>query len=83
MYYYTSETTIRHTVFFIIFDCRLKRLHQFHLSVKVKVKVKVKVTLRLTVSQPVSLGAEPLLGIMTIYLLLFGSYGLVSVGRPL
>jgi hypothetical protein len=35
-------------------------------------KVKVKVTLRLTVSQPVSLGAEPHLGIMTRYLLLFG-----------
>jgi hypothetical protein len=37
-------------------------------------KVKVKVTLRLTVSQSVSLGVEPLL---------FDSYGLVFVGRPL
>jgi hypothetical protein len=46
-------------------------------------KVKVKVTLRLTVSQSVSLGVEPHLGIMTTYLLLFDSYGLVFVGRPL
>jgi hypothetical protein len=38
-----------------------------------KLKVKVKVTLWLTVSQLVSLGV----------LLLFGSYGLVFVGRPL
>jgi hypothetical protein len=45
--------------------------------------VKVKVTLRLTVSQSVSLGAEPHLGPMTRYLLLFDSYGLVFVGRPL
>jgi hypothetical protein len=44
---------------------------------------KVKVTLRLTVSQSVSLGAEPYLGLMTRYLLLFHSYGLVFVGRPL
>jgi hypothetical protein len=41
-------------------------------------KVKVKVTLRLTVGQSVSL-----LGLMTRYLLLFDSYGLVFVGRPL
>jgi hypothetical protein len=46
-------------------------------------KVKVKVTLRLTVSQSVSLGVEPHLGLMTRYLLLFDSYGLVFVGRPL
>jgi hypothetical protein len=46
-------------------------------------KVKVKVTLRLAVSQSVSLGVEPHLGIMTRYLLLFDSYGLVFVGRPL
>jgi hypothetical protein len=37
----------------------------------VKVKVKFKVTLRLTISQSVSLGVEPHLGIMTRYLLLF------------
>jgi hypothetical protein len=43
----------------------------------------VKVTLRLTVSQSVSLGVEPHLGYMTVYLLLFDSYGLVFVGRPL
>jgi hypothetical protein len=45
--------------------------------------VEVKVTLRLTVSQSVSFGVEPHLGLMTRYLLLFDSYGLVSVGRPL
>jgi hypothetical protein len=39
-------------------------------------QVKVKVTLRLTVSQSVSLGVEPHLGLMTRYLLLFDSYGL-------
>jgi hypothetical protein len=44
---------------------------------------KVKVTLRLTVSQSVSLGVEPHLGLMTRYLLLFDSYGLEFVGRPL
>jgi hypothetical protein len=47
------------------------------------VEVKLKVTLRLTVSQSVSLGVEPHLGLMTRYLLLFDSYGLVIVGRPL
>jgi hypothetical protein len=35
------------------------------------------VTLRLTVSQSVSLGVEPHLGLMTKYLVLFDSYGLV------
>jgi hypothetical protein len=44
---------------------------------------KIKVTLRLTVSQSVSLGVEPYLGLMTRYLLLFDSYGPVFVGRPL
>jgi hypothetical protein len=44
---------------------------------------KIKVTLRLTISQSVSLGVEPHLGFMTRYLLLFDSYGLVFVGRPL
>jgi hypothetical protein len=45
--------------------------------------VKVKVTLRLTVSQSVSLDVEPHVGLMTRYLLLFDSYGLVFVGRPI
>jgi hypothetical protein len=45
--------------------------------------VKVEVTLRLTVSQSVSLGVEPHLGLMTRYLLLFDSYSLVFVGRSL
>jgi hypothetical protein len=42
-----------------------------------------KVTLLLIVGQSVSLGVEPHLGLMTRYLLLFYSYGLVFVGRPL
>jgi hypothetical protein len=50
-------------------------------------QVKGKVTLQLTVgqsvSQSVSLGVGPHLGLMTRYLLLFDSYGLVFVGRPL
>jgi hypothetical protein len=46
-------------------------------------QVKVKVTLRLTVSQSVSHAVEPQLGLMTRYSLLFISYGLVFVGRPL
>jgi hypothetical protein len=48
-----------------------------------QVKVKVKVTLRLTVSQSVSLSVEPHLGLMTRNLLLFDSYGLIFLGRPL
>jgi hypothetical protein len=47
------------------------------LSFVSQVKVKVKVTLRLTVSQSVSLGVEPHLELMTRYLVLFDSYGLV------
>jgi hypothetical protein len=46
-------------------------------------QVKIKVTLQLTVSQSVSFGVEPHLGLMTRYLLLFDSYGFVFVGRPL
>jgi hypothetical protein len=45
------------------------------------VLIKVKVTLRLTVSQSVSLGVEPYLGLMTRYLLFFDSCGLVFVGH--
>jgi hypothetical protein len=46
-------------------------------------QVKVKVTLRLTVSPSVSLGVEPHLRLITRYLLLFDSYGLVFLWRPL
>jgi hypothetical protein len=46
-------------------------------------QVQVQVTLRLTVSQSVSLGVGPHLGLITRYLLLFSIYGLVFVGRPL
>jgi hypothetical protein len=53
---------------------------QFQMSL---ILVEVKVTLRLTVSQSVSLGVEPHLRLMTRYLLLFDSYGLVFIGRPL
>jgi hypothetical protein len=45
-------------------------------------QVKVKVTLQLTVSQSVSPGVEPHLGLMTRYLLLFDSYGLGFMGCP-
>jgi hypothetical protein len=47
------------------------------------IEVEVKVTLRLTVSQSVSLGVEPHLGLMTRYILLFDNYGLAFVWRPL
>jgi hypothetical protein len=43
-------------------------------------KTKFKVTLQLTVSQAVSLSVKPHLGLITTYLLLFDSYGLVFVG---
>jgi hypothetical protein len=46
-------------------------------------RVRVSVILPLTVSQSVSLGVEPHLGLMTRYLLLSDNYGLVFVGRPL
>jgi hypothetical protein len=48
-----------------------------------KSKSKVKITLRLMVSQSASLGVEPHRELMNRYLLLFDSYGLVFVGRPL
>jgi hypothetical protein len=46
----------------------------------VEEKVKVKVTLRLTVSHSLSLGVEAHIGLITRYLLLFNSYGLVLWG---
>jgi hypothetical protein len=45
--------------------------------------LKAKVILRLTVSQSASLGVEQHLVLMTRYLLLFDSYRIVFVGRPL
>jgi hypothetical protein len=44
--------------------------------------LKVKVALRLTVNQSVSFSVESHVGLMTRYLLLFDSYGLVFLGRP-
>jgi hypothetical protein len=43
----------------------------------------IEVTLRLAVSQSVSLGVEPHLGLMTRYILLFDNYGLAFAGNPL
>jgi hypothetical protein len=59
------------------------RLHKGFLTGSIQSQIHVKVTLRLTVSQSISLGVEPHLGLMTRYLLLVNSYGLVFVGRPL
>jgi hypothetical protein len=47
------------------------------------IQVKFRVTLRLTVSQSVTLGVEAHLGLVARYLLIFDSYGLVFVRRPL
>jgi hypothetical protein len=46
-------------------------------------KIRVEVTLRLTVTQSVIPGVEPHMGLMTKYVLLFDSCGLLFVGRPL
>jgi hypothetical protein len=46
-------------------------------------KVQVQVTLRLTVSQSISLGVEPRMGLMTRYVLLLKFTVLFFVGRPL
>jgi hypothetical protein len=67
----------------MIIICKKERLG-IKFTVRTSVtRVRVRVTLRLTVGQSVSLGVEPHLGLMTRYLLLFDSYGLVFVGRPL
>jgi hypothetical protein len=62
---------------------RLRPYRLAHIPLLNYTQVRVKVTLRLTVSQSVSLGVEPHMGLMTRYLLLLDSYGLVFVGRPL
>jgi hypothetical protein len=78
--YNSSQIIIWHTVIFFRLDTPLQLFwHPIELSIQVKFKV----TLRLTVSHSVSLGVEPHLGLMTRYLLLFDSYGLVFVGHPL
>jgi hypothetical protein len=63
------------TIFIIIYIWKVKS------CVYIADCIKVKVTLRLTVGQSVSLSVETHLGLMTRYLLLFDSYGLVFVGR--
>jgi hypothetical protein len=55
---------------------------KYLLTLPYQVKVKVKVTSRLTVSQSVNHGIEPHLGLMTRYLLLSDSHGLVFLERP-
>jgi hypothetical protein len=62
---------------------RLAGLRWRYSNPTVPTEVKVNVTLRLKISQSVSLGVEPHLRIVTRYLLLFDSYGLDYVGRPL
>jgi hypothetical protein len=52
-------------------------------SAAISILILVKATLRLTVGQSISLGVESHLGLMTRYLLLFDSYGLVFVRRSL
>jgi hypothetical protein len=48
-------------------------------AIEIRGVCSVRVTLRLTVSQPVSLGVEPLLGLMTRFLVLYLAYcGLCS-----
>jgi hypothetical protein len=61
----------------------LTAVASLHSASRSTTNCKVEVTLRLTVSQSVSLGVEPHLGLMTGYLLLFDSYGLAFVGRSL
>jgi hypothetical protein len=71
-------------MFLLVYVCHKVLLFpkRCHLQMLVEF-VKVKVTLRLTVSQSVNLGVKPHLGLIARYLLLFDSYGLVFVGRPL
>jgi hypothetical protein len=73
-----SQVNIWHT----FISCRLDTPRELF-WLPTELSVKVKVTLRLTVSQSVSLGVVPHLGLMTKYLLVFDSYGLAFVGRPL
>jgi hypothetical protein len=64
--------------FFITFDFRLKKLPHFYISEKSKSHCDWR-----SVNQSLTTSVEPHLWLMTRYLLLFNSYGLVFVGRPL
>jgi hypothetical protein len=77
----STEASLSPTNYFT--SLHFTSLHFTSLHSTELVEVEVKVTLRLTASQLVSLGVESQLGRMTRYLLLFDSYGLVFVGRPL
>jgi hypothetical protein len=69
----TSQITMTCSILVLVLFCTLLSLYSQLNSQSVKV------TLGLTVCKSVSLG----LGLMTRYLLLFDSYGLVFVERPL
>jgi hypothetical protein len=76
-----SVITAPQRLFMCIFCCSyIATQSELHALICI---VKVKVTLRLTISQSVGLGVEPHLGLMTRYLLLFDTYGLVFLGPPL
>jgi hypothetical protein len=77
------QVTMKSYCYFLLNYPRISELDYKLFWTQVKPKVKVEVTLRLTIGQSASLGVEPHLGLMTRYLLLFDSYGLVFVGRPL
>jgi hypothetical protein len=62
---------------FFVIGVPLLHLIPPEVTLKYTEKYQVKVTLRLTVSQSVILGVEHHLGLMTRYLVLFDSYGLV------
>jgi hypothetical protein len=82
---YSASLSLKHLnslQLFFTYELPVTVSYRELLTVKVKVKSQIKVTLRLTVSQPVSLGVEPHLRLMTRYLLLFDSYGLVFCGAP-
>jgi hypothetical protein len=64
-------------------DSQISSTADSQLTLNSSIIKSVSVTWRLTVSQSVSLGVEPHLGLMPRYLLLFDSCGLVFVGRPL
>jgi hypothetical protein len=73
---HTLYNSLQHTLILLTLLCSPVTVSQL-------TKFKVKVTLRLTVGQSVCLGVYPYLRLMTRYLLLFDSYGLIFMGRSL